>query len=312
MRGATRRLYSGWIVVALTALSACSSGTSGTGHSYASGGSGDSSVSGDGGGLDGAPGACGQADVRSPDGRVWHCTFDDEFSGSSLDTSRWRVEPTTLDGFTIGDECLVNDGQHVYITGGNLVLAMTRADEPHQCGRQTSQYLSGMVTTLGRFAQTYGRFEVRALLPQSVGLVPALWLYPEATRYGPWPRSGEIDIAESFGMSGGIVWPHIHYFGADDSAVASGTSCFVPNPGAGFHTYTVDWTPDEIAFSYDGRPCWRAARWTPAPPLLAPAPFDEPFSIVLSLGAGALTGAPTSETALPADMMIDFVRVWGP
>src|SRR5204862_6860249 len=33
-------------------------------------------------------------------------------------------------------------------------------------------------------------------------LWPAIWMMPEASVYGPWPASGEIDIAESRGNSG--------------------------------------------------------------------------------------------------------------
>ena len=41
-----------------------------------------------------------------------------------------------------------------------------------------------MVTTKSKFSQEYGRFEVRAKLPQSIvkGLQETLWLYPDERR----------------------------------------------------------------------------------------------------------------------------------
>jgi len=43
------------------------------------------------------------------------------------------------------------------------------------------------------FAQTHGRFEVMAKLPDGLGSWPAHWLLPVG---GHWPRDGEIDIME--------------------------------------------------------------------------------------------------------------------
>ena len=49
------------------------------------------------------------------------------------------------------------------------------------------------------FSQTYGKWEVRAKLPdlQTRGLQETLWLWPDNDiKYGAWPGSGEIDFAE--------------------------------------------------------------------------------------------------------------------
>ena len=43
----------------------------------------------------------------------------------------------------------------------------------------------------------YGRFEARMKFPVDNGIWPAFWMLPVQNKYGPWPRSGEIDIMVS-------------------------------------------------------------------------------------------------------------------
>ena len=44
-----------------------------------------------------------------------------------------------------------------------------------------------------------GRIEVEAQMPAGDWLWPAIWMLPVDNKYGEWPLSGEIDIAESRG-----------------------------------------------------------------------------------------------------------------
>jgi beta-glucanase (GH16 family) len=177
--------------------------------------------------------ACGGQPVVHVGGAAQLCTFDDEFDRSRLDTGKWQVLSTPRIGFHTGLECFVDDGKHVAVRGGALALALSYSAPAGACRRLGLGYESGMVTTQGRFAQAYGRFTIRAALPADPGMQPALWLYPQALRYGKWPRSGEIDIAEAFG-SAAQTWPHLHYLGADGTQAHPGRACPVP-AGGGFH-----------------------------------------------------------------------------
>jgi beta-glucanase (GH16 family) len=250
--------------------------------------------------------------VTGPDGQRWHCTFDEEFNGHTLNPAHWQVVQTTQYGFHSGQECYVDDGKHAVVGGGVLTLTLTHSAQPVGCGTMSTPYASGMVTSSGRFSQLYGRFEIRAKLPNGSGLQPALWLYPQTETYGHWPGSGEIDIAELFGSSPGQVAAHIHYRGLSGQEQSQGQSCAVNNPDGQFHTYAVDWSPSEITFSYDGHTCTTIKSWTPNRPLAKPAPFDHPFYILLELALGnASPDLPSSTTPLPARMQVDWVRAWG-
>ncbi|KAF2752328.1 glycoside hydrolase family 16 protein [Sporormia fimetaria CBS 119925] len=61
---------------------------------------------------------------------------------------------------------------------------------------------SARLSTKGKKSITYGKVEVVAKMPQGNWLWPAIWMMPEESKYGEWPRSGEIDIAESRGNHG--------------------------------------------------------------------------------------------------------------
>ena len=66
-------------------------------------------------------------------------------------------------------------------------------------GRFIPPVRSARLTTKGKKSIRYGMVEVEAKLPKGDWLWPAIWMMPEESVYGVWPRSGEIDIMESRG-----------------------------------------------------------------------------------------------------------------
>ncbi|ORY16517.1 glycosyl hydrolase [Clohesyomyces aquaticus] len=58
---------------------------------------------------------------------------------------------------------------------------------------------SARLSTKGKKSIKYGRVEVTAKMPCGDWLWPAIWMMPEESKYGEWPASGEIDIAEMRG-----------------------------------------------------------------------------------------------------------------
>ncbi|KAF2730708.1 concanavalin A-like lectin/glucanase [Polyplosphaeria fusca] len=60
---------------------------------------------------------------------------------------------------------------------------------------------SARLSTKGKKSIKYGRVEVVAKMPKGDWLWPAIWMMPEESKYGAWPASGEIDIAELRGNS---------------------------------------------------------------------------------------------------------------
>jgi beta-glucanase (GH16 family) len=260
--------------------------------------------------------SCGTAIPKSTGG-TWQCTFDDEFGGSALDASKWIPQQTATSGYANGPTaCFVNRPANISVSNGTLNLTARRETAPFTCtdpfGDFTTRYTSGMVSTAGRFSQAYGRFEVRASMPAATvaGLQTSLWLWPvDATRYGAWPGSGEIDIAEVFSSHPDRAIPYVHYNAAAPDANVTNNYCMIGNL-AGFHTYAVEWTTTTIKIIYDGVTCL-VDNWSPAFPLTKSQPFDQPFLIALTqaLGLGGNAFSPTT-TPLPATTKVDYVRAW--
>jgi beta-glucanase (GH16 family) len=246
-----------------------------------------------------------------PGGGFYQCTMADNFSGTSLNTSLWTVQTTAASGFHSGPECFVDSPNNIRLSGGYLNLTVRREAAPFVCsspsGNYVTQYTSGMVMTWNKFSQAYGRFEIRAKFPAVTvaGLQESLWMVPQTPRYGPWPWSGEIDVAESYSANAQYAVPYFHYVSTTD---ASPTKACRISVGA-FHKYVLQWTPDALQVSIDGVTCIND-NFQPAPPLVKPQPFDQPFVLALTQALGVGTNAPSVATPLPATTQVDYVKVW--
>jgi beta-glucanase (GH16 family) len=263
------------------------------------------------GGADAAPAgkACGTKVLKSSGG-YWACTFADEFSGSTLNRSKWSVMLTAQSGFSHAYECYVDDPSTVSVANGSLRLTARKLESPGWCGSLfQTPYVSGMVHTKDAFSQTYGRFEARIKFPTGTGFHSAWWMWPRDMAYGS--QSGEIDIAEHYGAYPTIVSPYIH-INDDGAERGQGAYCDVAGAETGFHTYTVEWLPSgAFKFIYDGKTCMTFSGWNPGDPLTSPQPFDQPFFLVLTqalMGWGE--NAVTADSPFPATTQVDYVRAW--
>jgi beta-glucanase (GH16 family) len=259
---------------------------------------------------------CGNK-IKKSGGGYWQCSFSDDFSGTSLNASKWIAQRTDTSGYTNGaTACFVDSPNNISVANGILVLTARREAEPFVCpdpwGYFPTQYTSGMVSTWGRFGQAYGRFEIRAKVwpAQVPGLQTSFWLWPwDSSKYGGWPASGEIDIAELFSQYPDRAIPYVHYAPAAPDPNVTNNNCLLSNLAA-YHTYAIEWTQSTLKVIYDGKTCLIDS-WNPAAPLVKPAPFDQPFIIALTQALGVTTnGFDPASTPLPASTSVDYVRVW--
>jgi beta-glucanase (GH16 family) len=237
----------------------------------------------------------------------WNCTFDDEFNGSSLNPNLWVPQLTANSGYTAGPDCYVDTPQTVSVSGGDLNLSVVPASDYKCTSNYSSNYIAGMVSTRGKFTQTYGAFEVNAKLPSATigGLQETFWLYPESDTYGAWPASGEIDFGEFYSAYPSLDVPYIHYAASSSDPFATTYDCGI-TPDQ-FNTYGVDWTPTSISILYNGHVCLVDH------PTTGSEPFNEPFFLALTqaLGWTGVNGV-TAATPMPATTQIAWVRAWAP
>lgn len=256
--------------------------------------------------------AAAQSNPAPPPSSPWTLTWSDEFNGpngSPPDASKWVTE-TGGEGWGNNEmEYYTARLENIYQQDGNLVIKVLQ--EKYTGGGVTKDYTSGRLKTLGKFTQTYGRFEARIKIPRGQGMWPAFWMLGDDVDKAGWPACGEIDIMENIGKEPAIVYGSIHgpgYVGA----TGLGAPFRLPAGQAfadDFHVYAVEWEPDAIRLYVDDhlystrthadlRPGWK---WT----------FDHPFFLLLNLAVGGdWPGSPDASTVFPQTMLVDYVRVY--
>uniref|UniRef100_B0T305 Glycoside hydrolase family 16 n=1 Tax=Caulobacter sp. (strain K31) TaxID=366602 RepID=B0T305_CAUSK len=264
----------------------------------------------------------------------WRLVWADEFDGPALDQTKWSYAEDCGGGGNNERQCYTAAPANVSVRNGVLSLttlrqATTGLADPWSGSKatRTLDYSSGKLVTKGKAFWRYGRIEVRARVPGGQGVWPAIWMMPEKSVYGGWPRSGEIDILETINLgapcdtcAGGRenrIFGTIHF--GEDGGVGHRHQGgqIAPSPSAdGFHVYAVEWSPGEIVWRVDSQRYFRAGSedWKPVNGQAGPAPFDQPFHLILNLAFGGdwpegANAKGVDDAALPAVMEIDWVRV---
>jgi beta-glucanase (GH16 family) len=192
---------------------------------------------------------------------------------------------------------------------GHLVIT-ARAETYTGSDGVTRDYTSARLQTLHKFEFEYGLVEARIKVSAGRGLLPQFWMLGNnGYRPGGWPGSGEIDTMEVLGSKPHVVKGTIHgpWSWAPHGVSASLRSR--PSLASGFHVYGVEWGPSRISFLLDGSAYQTI---TPADlPAGAAWPFQHLYFLLLDLAVGGVwAGSPSPATPLPAQMIVDWVRVW--
>ncbi|MEE1217530.1 MAG: carbohydrate binding domain-containing protein [Agathobacter sp.] len=178
-------------------------------------------------------------------------------------------------------------------------------------------YTSGRISTQNKQTFTYGRFECRAKVSKGQGYLPAFWLMAnDENVYGQWPRCGEIDCMEVMGQETNKAYGTIHYGNPHSESQGTYTIKDGADFSDAFHTFTCDWEPGKITWYVDGVKYHEESDWYSTTvgqgTLTYPAPFDQPFYIILNLAVGgSWVGNPNDETSFENNPYeIDYVRVY--
>lgn len=249
---------------------------------------------------------------RPPVDGDWKVTFQENFDGTSVDTTRWNNS-----GPNYWDKVSHWSRNNVVVADGVAKLRYERKtgfhnDDPSQ--KQTD-LTSGYLDTFDKFRQRYGYFESRIKLPTASGLWPAFWMMPDrgpnsgdkpgskALRCSTADSGMEFDILEHL-----TVWgPHryniaMHWdnYGPDHKALGSGKIYIRPDAD-GFVTTGLLWLPGQAIFYCNGR---EIGRWED------PRVSSVPQYIIFTLVNGGWDGNVFDGTGVPDELVIDYVRVW--
>ncbi len=160
-----------------------------------------------------------------------------------------------------------------------------------------------MITSQG---WTYGKFEIRAILPEGKLLRPVFLMVPKSYTYkGDWIDNGQVN-ALVYGQNTGFIISGIHhkkeprnYAGIRFDTKTSLTK--------DFHKYSVEWKPQTINWYFDDILYFTYN---------VSSPFNQEFRIVLQLGVGGpeFSGQKLSEDDIKKwtnnKFIIDYVKVF--
>lgn len=230
----------------------------------------------------------------------WGLVWSDEFNGTSLNTSNWTAEIGTGSGGWGNNELqyYTNRPQNLQVTGGNLVIT---AQKEAYGGMN---YTSARIKTQGLRSFTFGKIEARIKLPSGQGLWPAFWMLGTNINTVGWPACGEIDVMERVNnnpyVNGTVHWDANGH--AEFGRVSGGLDF------SQFHVYSVEWDSSYIRWFVDG------VQFNEI--LIANGAgnteeFQKSFFILLNLAVGGnWPGSPDGSTPFPAQMLVDYVRVY--
>lgn len=253
----------------------------------------------------------------------WTLVWADEFTqadGTAPDPTKW--------GYDVGGWGWGNGEEQYYTTStdnarienGELVIELR--DDTGLNGNPDlyfgNDYTSARLLTKDKFEQAYGRFEARIKVPPGGnGLWPAFWMLGAGFPEVAWPGCGEIDIMEYISRLPNEVFGTIHGPGYSGGG-AFGAIFDIGVPVANdYHTYAVEWEPNQIRWYFDG-----ILYHTATPADVAPnewvfgttdpaLPGDEFFMILNVAIGGSFGGAiDAGNITFPTRMLVDYVRVY--
>jgi beta-glucanase (GH16 family) len=268
----------------------------------------------------------------------WNLVWADEFTGDELDRSKWDFQIGNgffnydsnqwISGWGNGELQYYTDSTlNTFVREGRLHIRALK-ESLHNCGYTSARLRTKQRDGTTLLARKYGRVEFRAKLPTGKGVWPALWMLPDTEAYGGWAASGEIDILEARGAEPRKILGTIHYGSRWPHNQHAGGEYLFPEGQsiADFHVYAIEWDPGEIRWFVDGHEYSKQNFWwstsqtngqqgkQPASEKELnpwPAPFDQPFHLVVNVAVGGQFGGPPDRTTpFPATMEIDYVRVY--
>jgi beta-glucanase (GH16 family) len=227
--------------------------------------------------------------------QTYQLVWSDEFNGS--------IGPDWV--FETGGGGWGNNEKQYYqqqnATVSNGILAITARKE--SVGGMP--YTSARMITAGRKSFQYGRIEARIKTPKGQGLWPAFWMLGANIgdpAFG-WPKCGEIDIMEQINNDATTLGtPH---WDNNGWVYQPGST---PTNTTDYHIFSVTWDSSAIKWFVDGI---QYHTLNIQNNVNSTEEFHKPFFILLNVAvAGNLPGQTVDESRLPAQMLVDYVRVY--
>ena len=238
--------------------------------------------------------------------------WEDDFNGNELNHEDWNIELHDPGWVNQEWQEYVDSDENIYVKDGNLIIQAIKTTKNGK-----DYYTSGRVNTQNKHDYKYGRFEARAKIPSGKGFLPAFWMMPtDENFYGQWPKCGEIDIMEVLGDNTKTTHGTLHF--GEPHTQKQGTYKLAKGDfSSEYHVYACEWEPGEIRFYVDDVLYFTEKDWftkrTGFGEVAYPAPYDQPFYMILNVAVGgSWVGYPdeTTEFGENARLVVDYVKVY--
>lgn len=231
----------------------------------------------------------------------WNLVFEDDFNGTELNTDVWNVWDEMRDWrYSYSKDNIFLDGK------GNLINRMSVGDDYNA---ETGEgRFTGTITTLDKFENTYGYYEIRMIPNLTSGLWSAFWLVSgdmsdeDAADDGSAVNGFEVDIVETYYYREDPAQT-IHWDGyyndqtkSKSFSMAGMSQIFDGN----YHTFAFRWSPDEYAFLIDGVVTNRTSEM---------GICNQPAYLLVSAHYGN-AGEFVMKPGEHSDMVVDYVKVY--
>jgi beta-glucanase (GH16 family) len=244
--------------------------------------------------------------------------WSDEFNiDGNPDSTKWQYET----GFYRNEEAQWYQKENAVCRGGNLVITGKkehRANPNYMAGstnwrtsREFIDYTSANVVMKKEHAFKYGKMEVRAKIITQTGLWPAIWTLGTN---GEWPSNGEVDVLEyyedkilaNFAIASATKWKAIW------DGASKPMSTFDPNWANSYHIWTLDWNENQMEILLDGVSMNTIDLTKSINKSDGKNPFQQAHYLLLNLALGGNKGGSLTNTTLPSEYLIDYVRIYAP
>lgn len=229
--------------------------------------------------------------------------WNDEFAGPTMDPLIYNFEKgasgwgnNELQDYTENNEIFEE---------GNLVIEARKEGTP-----EVPKYTSARITTQNKKLFKYGRIDIRAKLPNTKGIWPALWMLGNNISSVGWPACGEIDIMEMVGQEPHVMKGTAHWGSntANHIYKGQGVNILPETFDQKFHVFSIYWKENYLYFYLDDQ-LYYTLDYTMTEG--QPWPFNKEFFFIFNVAVGGNWPGPPDETSVfPQRMTIDYVRVF--
>jgi len=230
----------------------------------------------------------------------------DEFTSNQLDETYWTHEIGRGNNGWGNNELQYYRPENTFMHNNEYLVI-----EARQQAFGGAQYTSSRIITSEKASFKYGRIDIRAAMPETQGLWPALWMLGESFWTSGWPSCGEIDIMEMLGHQPDKVYGTAHWGPQFSQRQLKERSIFSRPEGnfnERFHVFSIVWEEDKIEWFVDDRPY---NTLTPADMNGFDYPFNEEFFFIFNVAVGGQwPGSPDQSTVFPQRMIVDYIRVF--